>query len=299
MRRWATDGEASAGALGVGVAVLAAGARVKTAELLGRLQRHYIKPGEPFPGGVFVPECGINGGTGAGSRCDALYVGFTSTSGRLLVGHELKVSRADWQHELDQPGKADAWADQCHAWYVVAPDLEVVPPETLPAGWGLMVPKPRSKVRMHAVVPAAVHRDRQPSWTVVRSVMARLDTLRVGAIHEARHQAQQEAQAKVAEQVQLRLDVAGQRELTTEQQARLNALDDLEARLGQTIAAGWGEQFVRPAQFAAALRLVSAAARLQPSQYLVRDVERLLEQVQALAAAQAEWEAVADGSIGA
>lgn len=77
---------------------------MRTDGLLERLERHYIKPGEPLAGGVFLPEVGINGG--GSSRCDAIYVGFTSTSGRMLVGHELKVSRADWRRELDQPGKA-------------------------------------------------------------------------------------------------------------------------------------------------------------------------------------------------
>lgn len=91
---------------------------VRAADLLTRLQRHYIKPGEVLPGGVFVPEVGVNGGVQ--SRCDAIYVGFTSTSGRQLVGHELKVSRADWQHELDQAGKADFWHDNTHQWYVAA-----------------------------------------------------------------------------------------------------------------------------------------------------------------------------------
>lgn len=80
---------------------------MRTEELLARLQRHYIKPGEQFPGGIFLPEVGWNGRSGG--RVDALYVGFTSTSGRRLVGHELKVSRSDWRHELDQPGKADGW----------------------------------------------------------------------------------------------------------------------------------------------------------------------------------------------
>lgn len=87
-----------------------------TRELLDRLQRHYIKPGEPLPGGVFLPEVGWNGGTGGrgtfgtGGTCDAIYIGFTTTSGRVLVGHELKVSRADWVKELNSPGNAFIWA---------------------------------------------------------------------------------------------------------------------------------------------------------------------------------------------
>jgi hypothetical protein len=142
-------------------------------ELLARLRRHYLPP-QPMPGGIFVHEVAFNGAQG--SRCDAIYVGFTSASGRRLVGHEIKVSRADWRHELDQPGKADAWHDQCHEWWIVAPSTEVVPPAELPAGWGLMVPNPRTKTRMDKIVRAEVKKI-QPSWNAVRSVMARAETL--------------------------------------------------------------------------------------------------------------------------
>lgn len=42
-----------------------------TQALLDRLRRHYIRPGQAMPGGVFLPEVGMNGGWGAGRRCDA------------------------------------------------------------------------------------------------------------------------------------------------------------------------------------------------------------------------------------
>jgi hypothetical protein len=108
---------------------------VRTADLLARLRRHYIKPGRGLPGGIFAAEVGINGGAGIGQRCDAIYVGFTSSSGRLMVGHELKVSRSDWLHELARPGKADWWHDNCHEWWVVAATSDLVKPEELPPGW--------------------------------------------------------------------------------------------------------------------------------------------------------------------
>lgn len=158
---------------------------VTAGQLLERLRRHYIAPGA-FPGGVFVCEIGLNGsGVGSGGkvrRCDALHVGFTSTSGRILTGHELKVSRADWLHELGQPHKAEQWASQCHAWYVVAPNCEMVRPEELPHGWGLMVINPRTTTRLDTVVKATVDDTLVPSWWAVRSLLARLDTLTESAI---------------------------------------------------------------------------------------------------------------------
>lgn len=155
-----------------------------TSELLALLRRHYIKPGLDLPGGVFVPEVGGNGSWGASARADAIYVGFTSSSGRILVGHELKISRADWLNELNKPGKADQWADQCHAWYLVVNDPAIVKPGELPAGWGLMSPG-TSRTRMAVHTPAAVKPDHTPSWDAVRSVMARIDTLRASDVADA------------------------------------------------------------------------------------------------------------------
>ncbi|TDO18161.1 hypothetical protein EV580_1344 [Mycobacterium sp. BK086] len=176
-----------------------------TLDLRALLQRHYIKPGIDLPGGVFLPEVGWNGCAGGG--CDAIYVGFTSASGRLLVGHELKVSRSDWLSELNKPGKADRWADQCHEWWLVVSDPAIVHDGELPAGWGLLVPGP-SKTRMRALVKATRKPEgHTPSWDAVRSVMARWDTLRAQAIADAKEQARQAATAEVEDRVQLRMKV--------------------------------------------------------------------------------------------
>lgn len=181
-------------------------AATSTGDLLGLLQRHYIKPGAPLPGGVFLPEVGQNGGWGSGSRCDAIYVGFTSSSGRMLVGHEVKVSRSDWLNELNKPGKADAWADECHEWWLVVSDPEIVREGELPAHWGLMSPG-RSKTRMQ-VHTRATRKDLQthrPSWNAVRSVVARFDTLRAEAISNARSDAYRAATAEVDQRVETNL----------------------------------------------------------------------------------------------
>lgn len=178
-----------------------------TSDLLALLQRHYIKPGAPMPGGIFLPEVGWNPAGGASGRdggCDAIYVGFTSSSGRLLIGHELKVSRSDWLNELNKPGKADAWADQCHQWWLVVLDPSIVHDGELPPGWGLMSPG-RSKTRMTVHVKAATKDQHNPSWLAVRSIMARQDTLRAKAIDNARSDAYRAATAEVNERVEQRI----------------------------------------------------------------------------------------------
>lgn len=53
-------------------------------------------------------------------------------------GHEVKVSRSDWLHELADPAKAEAWKKYCNRWWLVVPDASIVRDGELPAGWGLL-----------------------------------------------------------------------------------------------------------------------------------------------------------------
>lgn len=208
-----------------------------TEDLLARLQRHYIKPGNDLPGGVFIPEVGQNGGWGAGSRCDAIYVGFTSSSGRLLVGHELKISRSDWLNELSKAGKADAWADECHEWWLVVSDPAIVHDGELPAHWGLMVPNPRTKTRM-TIHTRAVRKDpftHRPSWDAVRSIIARQDTLRANAIRAGIQKADSAMWAEQDKRVRERVEAELARRKTPEAAVLQDRLDAIEAALGGRI----------------------------------------------------------------
>lgn len=217
--------------------------KLATNQLLALLQRHYIKPGEPLPGGIFIPECGWNGGNAMGNGgCDAIYVGFTTTSGRILVGHELKISRADWLNELNKPGKADAWADECHAWYLVVADPAIVHEGELPAGWGLMVPGTRSKTRMDVRVQADVKTDHTPSWKAVRSIMARQDTLRAEAISFGRQRAEELARGEIDKRVEAGIQLKlGTRSSESDLRKRLTMIE--EALGVQVITDGDGYRF--------------------------------------------------------
>lgn len=231
--------------------------RAITQDLMARLKRHYIKPGQPFAGGVFIPECGLNGQTAR--RCDALYVGFTSTSGRLLVGHEVKASRADWLHELDQISKADLWADQCHEWWLVAAP-GVVHDGELPAGWGLLLPG-RSTTRMDIKVRATRHVDRQPSWLIVRSLIARMDTLTVARIAEESRAAEEKRRERYDElirQERERRTAVADPEVTR----KAEILDRLCARLGVSVDDYDSDEYVSREVFTAALALAKARESL-------------------------------------
>lgn len=213
-------------------------------DMLDRLERHYLKAGAPLPGGMLIPE--VTHGRQGGRRCDALFVGFTSASGRILVGHEIKVSRSDWLHELDQTGKADTWADECHAWYVVAPDESVVRPEEVPHGWGLLLAT-GARTRLTVKVKATVHADRQPSWTATRSILSRVDTLRAETV---RRQVQAEA-----DKIRARYETdwvpkrSSDEELRERNKALQALLDRIEDALGVRIIdqpRPWDSQSITP-----------------------------------------------------
>jgi hypothetical protein len=209
-----------------------------------RLRRHYIGP-EPMPGGVYLPEVTL--GAQGGRRVDGLYVGFFASRGHHLIGHEIKVTRADWLHELAQPGKAEEWASQCHAWYVVAPSTDIVRVEELPEGWGLMVPGTRTITRLDIVVKAKVHEGRQPSWIATHSVLKKMDTERMKAIADGLRKAKLEARAEADKEVEFRVgrdtgvDKNAQRVIELQR-----IVDGVEAALGVTSLTsgyGWGDQF--------------------------------------------------------
>lgn len=199
-----------------------------TADLLEALRRHYIPP-MPMPGGMFLPEVTME--RAGGQRVDALYVGFTSTRGHYLVGHELKVSRADWLHELAQPEKAEAWASQCHAFYLVVPDPAIVRDGELPPDWGLMKPG-RSKTRMDILVKAAIHSDRTPSWTTTHSILKKADTERLQLIADAR---QKEHNALQEQLVQSARDLAQARIDASQSRRAVEVVELLENHLGLQI----------------------------------------------------------------
>ncbi|MDN4174762.1 hypothetical protein QWY28_17505 [Nocardioides sp. SOB77] len=239
-------------------------AREQTADLLARLRRHYIKPGDAFPGGVFVPECGING-NGRQSRADALYVGFTSASGRVLVGHEIKVSRPDWRRELDKAGKADFWADNCHEWWIVAAGPDVVPVAEVPAQWGLMYPG--RGTRMEIAKRAAHWPDRQPAWDAVRSILARLDTLRVQEQAATRAELEEKIRAELKQRAAQRQQDRERGELPADVRRRLDTLDRLENLLGSRVGLWLDDHdHIDPATAVAALRVAETATAItEPS----------------------------------
>lgn len=196
-------------------------------EVLARLRRHYIKPGELLPGGVFMSEVQA---PHAPRRIDALYIGFTRSRGHFIQGHEIKVKRADWLKELSDASKAEAWWRHCHYWWIVAP-LGVVREEELPDGWGLMYPG-KSKVRMEIRVKATYH---EPELTMglVLELAKKLDLYRAQAITATEQKVRDEQREKQATQ-QLPLDHDAEYRRKQGERA-LELVADFQARTGVSL----------------------------------------------------------------
>lgn len=155
---------------------------MNSTSLMRHLIGHFVRPTEMFPGGFVVTEVGENGVQGA-QRVDAVHVGLTSSSGRILQGFELKTSLADFRREFAGGGsKADRWADATHAFWLVTNGTDVINPDETPPGWGYMCPDPRRPTKMRIVLPPVVKQDFNPPWWCVRSILARQDTMRAAAV---------------------------------------------------------------------------------------------------------------------
>lgn len=93
-------------------------------------------------------------------QCDYLAINTWQGQGLQLIGHEIKVSAADWRRELEQPEKAEDFARFCRRWWIVMPSklARECKPEVPPA-WGLMSVSDKGRVTEVVKAPA---RDPEP-----------------------------------------------------------------------------------------------------------------------------------------
>ena len=74
-------------------------------------------------------------------RCDVIAINTYPSSGHVIHGFEVKVSRSDWFRELRTMRKSSAAYTYCHRWFLLStPD--VVMHGELPPTWGHLVGKP-------------------------------------------------------------------------------------------------------------------------------------------------------------
>jgi hypothetical protein len=77
-------------------------------------------------------------GFGATRSADAVAMSLWPSRGLEILGFEIKVDRRDWLRELKNPSKAEAIAQYCDRWIILAPPA-IVEQTELPPGWGLWV----------------------------------------------------------------------------------------------------------------------------------------------------------------
>ena len=187
------------------------------------LERHYRKPGGDRDGEILIPEVAAPGST---RRADLVRIGMWASRGTGVNVHEIKVSRADWLRELDDPAKAEAWWPYCNRfWLVTVPG--VVAEGELPGGWGLME-MPASGRRFKVRVPAESRKDVRLTVPLLVELLRRADNQRLAEMEQMR-QEHRAAMGKLADDWRRK---KAEGEMPPETVRRLQMLDDLEKGLG-------------------------------------------------------------------
>jgi hypothetical protein len=117
----------------------------------------------------------VRDGTGyatAGRSMDAMAFGLWPSRGLEIIGFEMKISRSDWQRELKQPEKAEAFYKYLDRWYIVAGDESIVRAEELPRGWGLIVAKGE---KLKFIVPCEVKKAKPIDRLFLMSIIRNFD----------------------------------------------------------------------------------------------------------------------------
>lgn len=99
---------------------------------------------------------------------DAMAMSLWPSRGLYMTGFEVKVSRADWKKELEQPEKAEELARFCKMWFVACPD-KMIDKDEVPPGWGLIYVKDDGTLKY--VRPAPEHPAVEPTWMLFASLM--------------------------------------------------------------------------------------------------------------------------------
>jgi hypothetical protein len=209
---------------------------------------------------VFEFDLAEPGVRGYGRRVDAFSLGLWRRTKHTTHAFEIKVSRADYLRELDNPAKASAarhWAD--HFWLVTP--AGVVKDGELPAGWGHLEARGSHLVRK-------IHAKREPNG----------QGLTVGLLLAIL--------SKVARTDQQQIDEAVRRavKLANEEGERENArvreaLDHVAAIVGENTGwRGFDEHALRRFRDAAA-KLQAADVILQHAEMAALDVRNAVDRV--------------------
>lgn len=168
-------------------------------DVMDMLRRHYLPETRPA-GGIFAAEIAAPDGS---RRADLIWQGCSAAGGHELVGHEVKVSRADVAVELADPTKSDPWQRYCDRWWLVIPDPALVEGLTLPHSWGVLTPPSGRRTRsmtIHTPAPALKPANQAPALRTLAAWMHHRHDETARALVEARSRARRaEERANEAE----------------------------------------------------------------------------------------------------
>lgn len=139
-------------------------------DMIDLLRGHYIAPRKPA-GGYFAPELTA---PNSARRADLIWLPLTSQDRGRIIGHEVKVSRADVVQELADPTKADAWAQFCSQWWLVVSDPELITGLSVPEHWGVMAPPSGRLRRTMTVLRPAPELRPQDRADALAAIMSRM-----------------------------------------------------------------------------------------------------------------------------
>lgn len=194
------------------------------------LHAHFIRPDDRIDmagaGAVYLTEVTA---PNTNRRADAVHIGLWSSrgAGRIDVC-ELKVSRSDFRRELDKPEKAEAWWPYSTTFSIVAPSVDIAPPEELPPGWGLMVPQARGR-RFKVIVKPE---EREPKLTIdlLITLLKNTETTRTNALRQQHRKLYAEFQEQ-AQRIQRQRGSYSEKD-----RRRLEHLDELEKVMGMELS---------------------------------------------------------------
>lgn len=125
--------------------------KVTAKDMVELLKSHYLPDNVPA-GGLLAVEIGSPDGK---RFADAIWQSMTRSGGLKLVGHEIKVSRADVIVELTDLSKAEPWMQYCDQWWLTVSDPSLVAGLDIPDAWGVMAPPSGRRKRSMTIIKEA------------------------------------------------------------------------------------------------------------------------------------------------
>lgn len=245
-------------------------------DVLAMLRRHYLPEGRPAAG-LFAPEIGSPDGR---RRADLLWVPTSRTGAHSdnIIGHEIKVSRADVLNELADPTKADPWAQFCTRWWLVIPDPTLISGLEIPEMWGVYAPPSGRRTRSMTVVKPAPKltptADLAPALTRITAFVVNRVETKVNELEREKKWRDRTIEQQNRTIDQLRMSGAGG--AVSPHASRLNGI--LSEVRNRTQRGGWWLPEVTDEEIIAAL--VDHAAVKDAAERARHDVDRLLKSLE-------------------